>query len=121
MKICVTSNGDSLESNLDPRFGRAAYFIVVDTETGDYEAIVNAAANTGGGAGITSGQFVVDKDVEAIITGNVGPNAASVLKMANIKMYRGISGSIKDNIDSFNEGSLTVIESSVPPHYGMGR
>jgi predicted Fe-Mo cluster-binding NifX family protein len=121
MKICVTSNGNSIESNLDPRFGRAAYFIIADIETMEYEAIENAAANSGGGAGITSGQLMVDKGVEAVITGNVGPNAANVLKAANIKIYRGISASVKENIEKFNKGILEKIDTTVPSHFGMGK
>ena len=121
MKICVTSNGNSIESNLDPRFGRATYFIIADIETMEYEAIENAAANSGGGAGITSGQLMVDKGVEAVITGNVGPNAANVLKAANIKIYRGISASVKENIEKFNKGILEKIDTTVPSHFGMGK
>ena len=121
MKICVTSNGNSIESNLDPRFGRAAYFIIADAETMEYKAIENAAANSGGGAGITSGQLMVDKGVEAVITGNVGPNAANVLKAANIKIYRGISASVKENIEKFKKGILEKIDTTVPSHFGMGK
>jgi predicted Fe-Mo cluster-binding NifX family protein len=121
MKICVTSSGNTLESNLDPRFGRAIYFIIVDTNTMEFEVIENAAANSGGGAGITSGQFIVDKGIEAVITGNVGPNAANVLKAQDIKIYRGKSTSVKENIQSFNEGTLETIDTAGPSHFGMGR
>lgn len=121
MKICVTSNGNSIESNLDPRFGRAAYFIIADNKTMEYEAIENAVAVSSGGAGITSGQLMVDKDVEVVVTGNVGPNAANVLRAANIRIYRGINASIKENIEKLMKGLLEKIDTTVPSHFGMGR
>lgn len=95
MKVCISSSGNSLDSKMDPRFGRAAYFVIADTDTMEPEIIENSAAASGGGAGITSGQLMVDKGVTAVITGNVGPNAMNVLKAANIEIYRGIDVSVK--------------------------
>jgi len=120
MKICVSSNGGSGDSTLDPRFGRAAYFIIADTETMELELIENAAAASGGGAGITSGQLMVDKGITAVITGNVGPNAMNVLKAANIEIYRGESVSVKENVEKFKKGLLEKISTTVPSHFGMG-
>lgn len=120
MKVCVSSNGNSLESTMDPRFGRAAYFVIADTDTMKSEIIENIAAASGGGAGITSGQLMVDKGVEAVITGNVGPNAMNVLKAANIEIYRGESVSVKENIEKFKKGLLEKITATVPSHFGIG-
>lgn len=120
MKICISSNGSSIDSTLDPRFGRAVYFIIADTETMEYESIENPAALSGGGAGVTSGQLMVDKGVSAVITGNVGPNAMKVLKAANIDIYRGLSITVRENIEKLKEGSLEKIRSSGPSHPGMG-
>lgn len=120
MKICVSSTGDSIESALDPRFGRAAYFTIIDTETMDSEIIENLAAASGGGAGITSGQMMVDKNVTAVITGNMGPNAMNVLKAANIEIYRGSNTTVKENVEEFKKGLLEKIGTTVPSHYGMG-
>jgi len=120
MKICISSSGDSSESTMDPRFGRAAYFVIADTDTMEYEVIENAAAASGGGAGITSGQMMVDKGVTAVITGNMGPNAMNVLKAANIEIYRGAAVSVKENIEKFKKGLLEKIDTTVPSHYGMG-
>ena len=90
MKIAVSSTGNTLESQLDLRFGRAASFIFVDTETMDFDAMDNSGAAAAGGAGISAAQLVADKNVGAVITGNVGPNAMNVLKAANIEIYRAV-------------------------------
>ena len=120
MKVCISSSGNSLDSKMDPRFGRAAYFVIADTDTMEPEIIENSAAASGGGAGITSGQLMVDKGVTAVITGNVGPNAMNVLKAANIEIYHGVDVSVKENIAKFKKGLLEKINTTVPSHYGMG-
>lgn len=120
MRICVSSKGNSEDSVMDPRFGRAAYFIIIDTDTIESEIIENGAAVSGGGAGITSGQLMVDRGVAAVITGNMGPNAMNVLKAANIEIYRGLNISVKENIENFKKGLLEKINTTVPSHYGMG-
>ena len=115
MKICISSTGNSVDSTMDPRFGRAAYFVM------ESEIIPNSAANSGGGAGITSGQLMVDKGVGAVITGNVGPNAMNVLKAAKIEIYRGESTSVQENIEKFKKGLLEKINTTVPSHSGLER
>lgn len=120
MKICISSSGNSLDSKMDPRFGRAGYFVFTDTDTMEYEIIENSAATSGGGAGITSGQLMVDKGVAAVITGNMGPNAMNVLKAANVEIYRGEAVSVKENIEKFKKGLLEKINATAPSHYGMG-
>ncbi|KUO52745.1 MAG: dinitrogenase iron-molybdenum cofactor biosynthesis protein [Desulfitibacter sp. BRH_c19] len=120
MKICVSASGNSIESSMDPRFGRSAYFIIADADTMESEIIENSAAASGGGAGINSGQLMVDRGVEVVITGNVGPNAMNVLKAANIDIYHGESVPVKENIDEFKKGLLKKITSTVPSHFGMG-
>jgi predicted Fe-Mo cluster-binding NifX family protein len=119
MKVCLSSNGNSSDSIMDPRFGRAAYFAIADTETMMFEIIENSAAASGGGAGITSGQLMVDKGVKAVITGNVGPNAMNVLKAAGIDIYKGAAVSLKENLEKFKKGFLDKIDTNVPEHYGM--
>ena len=121
MKIAITSTGDGLDSRMDARFGRAKYFVIVDTETMECEAIDNTAAESAGGAGITSGQTVADKDVQVVITGNVGPNAMNVLRAADIAVFRGEKVSINENIELYKKGKLTRITSTVPSHFGMNQ
>jgi predicted Fe-Mo cluster-binding NifX family protein len=121
MKLCITSVGASLDSNIDPRFGRCAYFIIYDTGDDTFESIENASRQAMGGAGIQSGQMIASKNVEAVLTGNFGPNAFRVLQAAKIKMYSGVTGTVKDAIEKYKNGQLTEISSpSVQSHYGMG-
>ncbi|CAA7603297.1 Dinitrogenase iron-molybdenum cofactor [Acididesulfobacillus acetoxydans] len=121
MKIAVSSTGTTLESTMDQRFGRAANFVVVDTETMDFESLNNGAAASGGGAGISAAQTVVDKGVGAIITGNIGPNAMNVLQAAQVDIFRGSPVSVKENIAKHQKGLLERIDTSVAAHSGMGR
>lgn len=120
MKICVSSSGNTIESKLDPRFGRAAYFVIVDLDTMEAEVIENSAAASGGGVGITSGQLMVDKDVKAVVTGNVGPNAMNVLSAASIEVYRGEAASVKENAEKYKAGQLQKINNSVSAHSAFG-
>lgn len=120
MKVAISATGNTLDSTLDQRFGRTAFFLIVDSETMKFEVIDNAATASAGGAGITAAQSVVDKGVEAVITGNVGPNAMNVLSAAEIAIYRGVSASIQDNVAEFNKGKLEKIDNAVPSHFGMG-
>lgn len=120
MKIAVSATGNTMESQMDQRFGRAASFIVVDAQTMEYEVINNTAAASSGGAGISAAQLVADKDAEAVITGNVGPNAMNVLKAAKIEIYKGRAASVKENVELFIKGELEKIHTNVPAHFGMG-
>jgi len=120
MKIAVSAEGNSAESPMDLRFGRAAYFMIMDGGTGEYEAVDNNAASFSGGAGIATAQMIVDKGVETVITGNVGPNAMNVLRAGDVAIYKGSHVSVKENMEQFHRGMLEAITSTVPAHYGMG-
>ncbi len=119
MILCLTSAGNTVDSALDLRFGRCAYFVIVDSETNEQTIVENEAGSSGGGAGIAAGQFMIEKGVEAVITGNVGPNAMKVLQTASIEIYRGESGSVNENIVKFKAGLLGKITETVPAHSGM--
>jgi predicted Fe-Mo cluster-binding NifX family protein len=120
-KIAVSANGPTLEAEVDPRFGRCAYFIIADPETMEFEAVDNASAMASGGAGISAAQMVADKGVAAIITGNCGPNAHQVLSAAGIEMITGASGKVKDVLESYRAGKLKASsQPNVPDHFGMG-
>lgn len=86
MKICVTSQGKDLDSEVDPRFGRCSYFIFYDTDTKQYEAVENSWKEAVGGAGVQAAQFVIQKGVKKVITGRVGANAEMVLRRAGIEI-----------------------------------
>ncbi len=123
MKICITSDGKDLEGNVDPRFGRCAYFILYDTETDNFEAIPNTNATGMGGVGIQNATMMSEKEVEVILTGNLGPNAARVLQQVDIKVVTGITGTIKDAVKNFKKGSLKAASAATPtvsPHSGIG-
>jgi predicted Fe-Mo cluster-binding NifX family protein len=109
MKIAISSQGPTLEAAVDPRFGRARYFIVTDPETGIFEAVDNTAnLNAVQGAGIQAAQRVADLGVEAVVTGHVGPKAFRTLWVANIAVYTGAHGSVADAVASFKSGKLPV-------------
>jgi predicted Fe-Mo cluster-binding NifX family protein len=120
MKICITSQGASLDSPVDPRFGRCAYLIIVDPQTMDFEIVDNTGMQEGGGAGIRTGQLLSDKKVSAVITGNVGPNAFQVLSAAKIAIFTGNSGLVKDVTMKYKNGGLTPADkATVESHSGM--
>ena len=123
MKICITADGNSMEANVDPRFGRCAYFIFYDMETDKFETLQNTNASGMGGVGVQNGQLMAEKGVEVLLTGNLGPNAANVLQQAGIKAVTGVSGRIKDAVEDFRKGVLKESGSAgptVPSHFGMG-
>ena len=121
MKIVVTSQGSDLEATVDPRFGRCANFIVVDTESLQFTVLANAASGAVGGAGIQAGQMIAEQGVEAVVTGNVGPNASRVLSGAGIKVYVGASGTVREAIEAFKAGRLSAAAGpTVSGHWGMG-
>jgi predicted Fe-Mo cluster-binding NifX family protein len=120
MKIGITAKGKTLDSPLDPRFGRAEYLLFVDSDTLECEAVNNAATAASGGAGIVAAQAVVEKGVQAVITGSVGPNAISVLQAAQIAIYQGQAVSVRENIALYRKTALERIAVAVPAHSGLG-
>ena len=116
MKVCITSQGDNLDSQVDTRFGRCQYFIIVDTDTLEFEAIKNDNINGMGGVGVQSAQLMVDRNVGAVLTGNVGPNAFQTLQAAGIKMITGISGIVKDAVDKYKEGKFNSVNKPTVEH-----
>jgi len=120
MKLCITSEGKTLDAKVDPRFGRCQNFIFVDTDTGNFEACENANAQFQGGAGIQSGQLVVSKGVKAVLTGNVGPNAHQVLSAAGISVFTGVSGTVKEAVENYKNGKYKSADApNVGSKFGM--
>jgi predicted Fe-Mo cluster-binding NifX family protein len=121
MKIAVSAAGDNLVAPLDPRFGRCQYFIFVDPESMEFEAIPNESANAMGGAGIQAAQNVANMNAEVVLTGNMGPNAFQTLTAAGIKVITGVSGSVQEAIEKFKKGELKETTApNVGSHFGMG-
>jgi len=120
MKICVTSEGKTLGSKIDSRFGRCQNFIFFDTDTEKFEVQENTNAQFQGGAGIQSGQLMVSKGIKAVLTGNIGPNAHQVLSTAGISVFTGVSGMVKDAIEGYKNGRYRPADApSVGSKFGM--
>ncbi len=121
MKVCVTAMGKDLDAEVDPRFGRCQYFIFVDTDTMAFDAVENTAIAAPGGAGIQAAQTVVNKGVDVLISGNIGPNAFQVLSTAGVKVATGAYGTVREAIEMYKSGKLNVSGgSTVGAHAGMG-
>jgi len=122
VKIAVSAVGETLESQMDKRFGRCPYFLIVDSETMNFEVMPNAAAGAMGGAGIQAAQSLASKGVKAVITGNVGPNAFQTLTAAGINIVVGVSGTVREAVEKFNRGELRNTRTpTVRGHFGMGQ
>lgn len=121
MNIAVSAAGDNLDAQVDPRFGRCQYFIFVDSESMEFEAVPNESASAVGGAGIQAAQNMADMKAEVVLTGNMGPNAFQTLSAAGIKIIIGVSGTVKDAIKKFKAGELKETPApNVASHFGMG-
>ncbi|HEY97006.1 MAG TPA: DUF5320 family protein [Dehalococcoidia bacterium] len=120
MKIAISSTGTNLDAEVDPRFGRCQFFIIADVETNGFEGVDNTSSSAGSGAGISAAQMIVSKGVEAVLTGNCGPNAHQVLSSAGVKIVTGVSGKIKDVIAEYKLGTYSAAQQpNVADHYGM--
>jgi len=121
MKIAISSTGPTIDDAIDPRFGRCAYFVVVETNDLSFEAFDNESISLGGGAGIQSAQFVASKGVGAVITGNCGPKALQTLLAAKIEIFAGQSGTVREAIEKYGKGDIRSTDTpNVTDHYGMG-
>ena len=121
MKICVTASGNMLDAPVDPRVGRASYFLIVDSETMAFEAVSNTATGAMSGAGIQAAQTIASKGVNVLITGNVGPNAFQALASAGIKIVVGASGTVREVIEKYKRGELKGTSTpTVGGHFGRG-
>ena len=122
MKIAVSATGTNLDADIDPRFGRCQYFIIANPDTMEFETLGNSSAMAGGGAGISTAQTIAGKGVEAILTGNCGPNAYQVFSAAGIKVITGVSGKIRDAIQNYKSGKFQASsQPNVAGHFGKSR
>ncbi len=122
MKIAITSIGSEIESKVDSRFGRCDYFFIYDTETEKTESIKNEGSGAMGGAGVISAQTIINRGIDILITGNVGPNAFHTLTAGGVKIYGGATGTVREAIKKYEKGELNELSSSsVPPHFGMSK
>jgi len=111
MKVAVTAQGRELGSQIDQRFGRAEFLIIADIDTGSFEIHDNTVnLNAAQGAGIQTGQNIANLDVDAVITGNVGPNAFRTLSAAKVKVFLAEKQTVQQAIDSFKAGKLKEVD-----------
>ena len=121
MNVAISATAGSLDAQIDPRFGRCQYFVIVDTETMNFEALPNTAAGAMGGAGIQAAQTVANKGVQAVLTGSVGPNAFQALSAAGINIITGVFGTVREAVEKFKSGQLQKITApTAPMGFGMG-
>ena len=110
MKIAVTSTGNELISDMDPRFGRAKYFVIVNSETLEYDVAENKQnLNLPQGAGIQAAKTIVDHKADVLISGNCGPKAYDVLNAAGIEVVTGAKGRVIDAITQYKSGHLKAV------------
>lgn len=122
MKIAVSATGTGLDAQIDPRFGRCQHFVIIDPETMEIDSTQNDNMMASGGAGIATAQMIAGKGVEAVLTGNCGPNAFNVLNAAGIKVVTGVTGTVTNAIEDYKAGKYAASsQASVRPHSGMGR
>lgn len=118
MKVAITASADSLQADMDDRFGRCPFFCIVDTEKSEEVVFVgNQGAKQGHGAGIKAAQQIADAKVGSVITGNVGPNALAVLKQFEIAVFQ-FCGSIEEAIAAYVKGELGQLNEPVQAHHG---
>jgi predicted Fe-Mo cluster-binding NifX family protein len=110
MKIVLTTTSPNLEADVDPRFGRGACLLIIDTETQAWEAHENPGVNAPGGAGIKAAQFVTEQNAQAVLSGDFGPHAFEALQAAGIAMYLyGDCRTARQAIERFKAGQLQQV------------
>jgi predicted Fe-Mo cluster-binding NifX family protein len=121
MKIAISSTEPNPDARVDLRFGRCRCFAIVDVDADTYDYIDNEAAALGGGAGLQAAQMLADAGVNAVITGNIGPNASNVLEAAGIKTYLCNAGTVGEVLQHYHNGLLAEASgSTVSSHFGSG-
>lgn len=121
MKIAVSSAGQTLDDSVEARFGRCAYFLVIDPDTLEFEPIQNPNIALGHGAGIQSAQLLANKGVTVVLTGNCGPNAFLTLGAAGIQVITGVTGQVREAVRMYKSGRMTSASGpSVEGHFGTG-
>jgi predicted Fe-Mo cluster-binding NifX family protein len=107
MIVCITAQGATPDANIEERFGRAPYFILMDSETGSFEAIANPYADGAGGVGPKAAQLIIDRRAGALISGMLGGNARAVLESAGVALYTcRTGGPVRDAFTAFRNNTL---------------
>jgi predicted Fe-Mo cluster-binding NifX family protein len=110
MKIILTATSPNFDSEIEPRFGRAAYFVFVDVDTLEWQAYPNPGASASGGAGTQAAQYIANQGAQAAVSGDFGPNAYNALNAAGIAMYLlGTSQTVREAVERFKDGQLAQV------------
>jgi predicted Fe-Mo cluster-binding NifX family protein len=120
MKIVVSAGGAGMDAAASPLFGRCPTYVVVDTERMDAESVDNPAVSAAGGAGIQAAQFLIQEGVEAVLSGNLGPNASQVFDAADIGVYLHQEQTVRQAVEAFKAGALSASGANVAAHTGTG-
>jgi predicted Fe-Mo cluster-binding NifX family protein len=120
VKIVVTSDGADLDAPASPVFGRCQSYVFVDPETMEFEAVPNPAITATGGAGIQAAQFVVEHGAQAVLTGNVGPNAFGVFQAGNVPIFLAPPGTVRQAVEAYKSGLLQPLSGPTPAWAGVG-
>ena len=121
MKIAISSSGQTLDDSVDARFGRCAYFLVIDPDTLEFEPIQNPNIALGHGAGIQSAQLLANKGVTVVLTGNCGPNAFQTFAAAGIQVITGVAGQVREAVRMYKSGAMAGASGpNVQGHFGTG-
>ncbi len=122
MKVAVSSTGKDLQSQIDPHFGRCAFFIIVDINDMSFDAFDNENMALSGGAGIQAAGLISSKGVSAVLTGNCGPNAMKTFSAAGVQVFTGVTGSVAEAVEKYKQRTLTPsTDANVPEKAGMGQ
>jgi predicted Fe-Mo cluster-binding NifX family protein len=109
MKIAISATGKDLDSAIDPRFGRAGYFIIVDAESGNIVNVIDnlAAQDAAQGAGINAATLIAGSGAQTVLTGQVGPKAFEVLQASGIRIISNVSGKVGEAIEQYRKGAIS--------------
>lgn len=121
MKLAICARSEGLEAEVDQRFGRCPYFVIVDTESKKVlQSVANEGVSAAGGAGPQAAQMLAKLGVEAVVLGNVGPKAITALEAAKIKVYSGVEGTVENTLGKYNDNVLTLVnDATVQSHSGL--
>jgi predicted Fe-Mo cluster-binding NifX family protein len=121
MRVVVSATGRDLDAQVSPNFGRCPFYVFVDTETLDFEAVPNPAIGASGGAGIQAAQFIASREAKAVLTGAVGPNAFAVLQAAGIPVFAVSGGTARAAVQAYRAAHLRPITNpTAEPYTGLG-
>ncbi len=108
MKVCISSKSNESSAQVDPRFGRCAYFCFYDTETGEFTFEKNTFTHAREGVGVQASGHMVKNEVSVVVTGQIGPNAYQALEAGGVRIYTGAKGTVADAVESFNRGEFEL-------------